>query len=75
VGVERSDSDGPQIGFFTANGLSATVDSIDLTSGRLALAYALSGVEGDYGVKASADRLLPPLRRPPSPGVAGPRSR
>jgi hypothetical protein len=75
VGVERSDSDGSQIGFFTANGLSATVDSIDLTSGRLALAYALSGVEGDYGVKASADRLLPPLRRPPSPGVAGPRSR
>jgi hypothetical protein len=75
VGVERSDSDGSQIGFYTAHGFSATVDSIDLTSGRLALAYALSGVEGDYGVKASADRLLPDLRRPPSPRAAGPRVR
>ena len=70
VGVERSDSDGSQIGFYSARGLDATVDSIDLTSGRLALAYALDGVEGDYGIKASADRLLPVLRRPPQPPVS-----
>ena len=66
VGVERSDSDGSQIGFYDSQGLDATVDSIDLTSGRVALAYALDGVEGDYGIKASADRLLPDLRRPPA---------
>jgi hypothetical protein len=72
VGVERSDSDTSQIGFYTSQGLSATVDSIDLMSGRVALAYALSGVEGDYGVKSSADRLLPPLRRSPRGRVAGP---
>jgi hypothetical protein len=42
------------------------VDSIDLTSGRVALSYALDGVEGDYGIKPSADRLLPDLRRPPA---------
>jgi hypothetical protein len=63
VGVERSDSDSSQIGYFDAEGLSATVDSVDLDSGRVALAYALNGSEGDYGVKASADRLLPALRR------------
>jgi hypothetical protein len=66
VGVERSDSDGSQIGFYDSQGLSASVDSIDLTSGRVALAYALDGVEGNYGIKASADRLLPNLRRPPA---------
>jgi hypothetical protein len=66
VGVERSDSDGSQVAFFDSEGLTATVDSIDLDSGRVALAYALAGAEGDYGIKASADRLLPALRRPPT---------
>jgi hypothetical protein len=73
VGVERSDSDGSQIGFYASQGLLATVDSIDLMSGRVALAYALSGVEGDYGIKASADRLLPAPRRSPTARAAGPR--
>jgi hypothetical protein len=66
VGVERSDSDGSQVGFYDSEGLTATVDSIDLDSGRVALAYALAGAEGDYGIKASADRLLPALRRTPA---------
>jgi len=64
VGVERSDSDPSQIGFYDSEGLRATVDSVDLVSGRVALAYALNGSEGDYGIKASADRLLPALRPP-----------
>src|SRR6476620_5271808 len=64
VGVERSDSDPSQIGFYDSEGLGATVDSVDLVSGRVALAYALNGSEGDYGIKASADRLLPALRPP-----------
>ncbi len=72
VGVERSDSDASQIRFYDSQGLSATVDSIDLMSGRVALAFALNGVEGDYGIKASADRLLPDLRRRPTAPVAGP---
>lgn len=72
VGVERSDSDASQVGFYGSQGLSATVDSIDLMSGRVALAFALNGVEGDYGIKASADRLLPALRRRPTAPVAGP---
>jgi hypothetical protein len=75
VGVERSDSDGSEIGFYASQGLSATVDSIDLMSGRVALAYALNGVEGDYGIKASADRLLPALRRASAARGAGARFR
>jgi hypothetical protein len=73
VGVERSDTDSSQIPFYDSQGLDATVDSIDLTSGRVSLAYALDGVEGDYGIKPSADRLLPELRR--APALAAPPAR
>ena len=64
VGVERSDTDPSQVGFFNGAGVTATVDSVDLVSGRVALVYALNGSEGNYGVKSTADRLLPGLRRP-----------
>jgi hypothetical protein len=70
VGVERSDSDGSSIGYFESEGATATVDSVDLTSGQVALAYALAGTRGNYGVKSSADRLLPTLRRPAPPSAA-----
>ena len=74
VGVERSDADPSQIGFFKGAGTTATVDSVDLVSGRVALVYALNGSEGNYGVKATADRLLPRLRhpRPPVLTLGGP---
>jgi hypothetical protein len=67
VGVERSDADPSQIGFFNDAGVTATVDSIDLVSGRVALVYTLNGSEGNYGIKPSADRLLPGLRHPRPP--------
>lgn len=67
VGVERSDSESSSIGFFTAAGVPATVDSIDLISGRVALVYALTGTQGSYGVNSTADRLLPALRHPRAP--------
>ncbi|HKH14897.1 MAG TPA: copper transporter [Solirubrobacterales bacterium] len=67
VGVERSDTDASSIGFFNSAGLTATVDSVDLISGRVALVYALNGSEGNYGIKATADRLLPGLRHPRPP--------
>ena len=38
--------------------------SIDLISGRVALVYALNGSEGNYGIKPTADRLLPRLPQP-----------
>jgi hypothetical protein len=65
--VERSETEPSEIGFFTDNGTTATVDSVDLISGRVALAYALVGSEGQYGIKSTADRLLPGLRHPEPP--------
>jgi hypothetical protein len=43
------------------------VDSVDLTSGKVAMVFALLGAEGDFGVKETADRLLPDLL-PAPPG-------
>jgi Copper transport outer membrane protein, MctB len=69
IGVERSDADPSQIGFFNSAGAAATVDSVDLVSGRVALVYALDGSEGNYGIKPTADRLLPGLRHPQPPAL------
>jgi len=58
VGVESTTTEPSSIGFFQANELSS-VDDVDTTAGQLALVYALSGSEGSFGVKSSADHLLP----------------
>ncbi len=39
----------------------ATVDNANTDIGRCALVYALTGDKDDYGMKASAKRLMPPL--------------
>jgi hypothetical protein len=70
VGVERSDTEPSSIGFFAEHELP-TVDSIDLTSGKVAMVFALLGAEGNYGIKEEADRLLPDLL-PPPPAGGGP---
>jgi Copper transport outer membrane protein, MctB len=63
VGVEKSDQEGSSISFFQGNDLSS-VDDVDLVAGRLAAVFALLGAEGSFGVKGSADRLLPDLLAP-----------
>jgi hypothetical protein len=63
VGVESSTAEPSSISFFTGNDL-AGVDDVDLTAGRLATVFALLGAEGSFGVKGSADRLLPDLLAP-----------
>ena len=63
VGVEESDADESSISFFAGNDL-ASVDDIDLVAGRVATVFALLGAEGNFGVKGSADRLLPDLLAP-----------
>jgi len=63
VGVEESDAEHSSISFYGGNDL-ASVDDIDLVAGRLAAVFALLGAEGDFGVKGSADRLLPDLLPP-----------
>jgi hypothetical protein len=60
VGVETSTDDTSNVSFFQSNGM-ASVDDVDLTAGRLAMVYALLGADGSFGVKGSADQLLPDL--------------
>jgi len=59
VGVEMRDSDPSQIPLLKEQGLT-TVDDLDLVAGQAALVYALLGANGQFGVKDSADQLLPP---------------
>jgi hypothetical protein len=63
VGVEASDAEPSSISFFEEHNLS-TVDDIDLASGKVAAVFALLGAEGSFGIKGSADRLLPDLLAP-----------
>jgi hypothetical protein len=63
VGVESTATEPSSISFFQSNDLS-TVDDIDNTAGEVAMVAALNGAEGSFGVKSSADRLLPELLAP-----------
>jgi hypothetical protein len=65
VGIETSTAEPSSISFFQANDLSS-VDDVELTAGQLALVFSLLGAEGSFGVKSSADRLLPDLLAPGS---------
>jgi hypothetical protein len=60
VGVETSTAEPSSVSFFQGNDLSS-VDDVDTTAGRLAMVFAMLGAEGSFGVKSSADRLLPDL--------------
>jgi hypothetical protein len=64
VGVEATDAEPSSISFFQSNDL-ASVDDIDQSAGKLATVLALAGAEGSFGVKGSADQLLPDLLTPP----------
>jgi hypothetical protein len=63
VGAERSSTDPSSIGFFTDHG-AASVDNVDQLPGKVALVYALDGAGGEFGVKDTADALLPDLLAP-----------
>jgi hypothetical protein len=69
VGAERTDADPSSIEFFEQAGI-ASVDNVDLNSGRVALVFALDGAAGSFGVKETADSLLPDLL-PSASGVPG----
>ncbi len=60
VGAERSNDDPSSIPAFNDDDVSS-VDSVDLLAGRVALVLALDGAEGAFGIKDTADRLLPEL--------------
>jgi hypothetical protein len=60
VGVELTSSEPSQVPWYQSEGISS-VDDLDSTAGRAALAYALAGARGAYGVKGTANSLLPPV--------------
>jgi hypothetical protein len=63
VGVETSTAEPSSVSFFAGNDL-ASVDDVETTAGRVATVFSLLGAEGSFGIKGSADRLLPDLLPP-----------
>jgi hypothetical protein len=63
VGIETSTAEPSSISSFAGNDLSS-VDDVETTAGQVATVFALLGAEGSFGVKGSADRLLPDLLAP-----------
>ena len=63
VGVETSTAEPSSVSFFAGNDLSS-VDDVETAAGQVATVFALLGAEGSFGVKGSADRLLPDLLPP-----------
>jgi Copper transport outer membrane protein, MctB len=70
VGAEREDTEPSSIEFFEEGGLSS-VDSVDQLHGKVALVLALDGADGNFGVKETADSLLPDLIAPAAEGTQG----
>jgi hypothetical protein len=66
VGVETTSTDPSQVGFMDDHDI-ASVDDLDLAAGKTAVVYALLGGTGKFGVKGSAEALLPPV---PDEGTA-----
>jgi hypothetical protein len=63
VGAETTTAEPSSISFFAGNDLSS-VDDVEATAGQVAMVFGLLGAEGNFGVKGSADRLLPDLLAP-----------
>ncbi len=64
VGAEATDAAVSSVEYFSERGLP-TVDNVDQFPGRVALVLALDGADGSFGVKDTADGLLPELVDPP----------
>jgi hypothetical protein len=60
VGIEPSDADPSQIGWYRERDLS-TVDNVDENAGRAALVFVLAGADGAFGRRDGAQDLLPPV--------------
>ncbi|HTU77135.1 MAG TPA: copper transporter [Solirubrobacteraceae bacterium] len=58
VGVELTSTEPSQIPWYRSKGISS-VDDLDALAGQAALDYALAGDRGTFGVKSTADSLLP----------------
>jgi hypothetical protein len=65
VGVELSNAEPSQVPWFKSQGISS-VDDLDALAGQAALVYALAGAHGAFGVKSTADSLLPTVLESPA---------
>jgi hypothetical protein len=70
VGVETSGDDPSSMGFLAPR--ISTVDHLDQVAGKVSMVFALLGTDGDYGVKDTADRLLPDVLTPLPSGPTQP---
>jgi hypothetical protein len=70
VGVELRTTEPSTIAAFEAHDIASS-DSLDLTSGKIAAVFALLGAEGNFGIKESADALLPDVVLEPAERGAG----
>lgn len=61
VGCEARGATLSCIPVYKAQGIP-TVDHVDTLAGRLAVIFALGGADGNFGVKETADRLLPAIQ-------------
>jgi hypothetical protein len=59
VGVELKSTQPSQVPWYESQDL-ASVDNLDDLTGQISVVLALAGASGDYGVKSTADSLLPP---------------
>ena len=60
VGCEARDAPVSCVSLYKSKGIP-TVDNADTVAGRLSVVLALTGVDGHFGVKETADRLLPDI--------------
>lgn len=67
VAVEDAGADQSSVPWFASQDV-ATVDDVDAVAGRVAMVFALLGANGDFGVKDTADGLLPELLVPTGGG-------
>jgi hypothetical protein len=58
VGVELTGTEPSQVPWYKSMNISS-VDDLDALAGQAALVYALAGAHGAFGVKSTADSLLP----------------
>ncbi len=65
VGVELTGTEPSQISWYKGRKISS-VDDLDAPAGQAALIYALAGDAGAFGVKSTADSLLPTVTQTPS---------
>jgi hypothetical protein len=68
VGVELSSTQPSQIPWYRGKGISS-VDDLDNLAGQAALDYALDGARGSFGIKSTANSLLPSI---PTAGAGQP---